>query len=1242
MSRNLVDRHDPDRMPTAGRATRHKNQRVRLASRLVSQTEWLRDDLVLWTGEPETLTRINSAIVPLKAVLQDRLALFDAGLYAIRLSRPEQPQDGEERGRHRRNANPGLLVELRSAEAVTRELVAQTARAIEAVSKFPRAAARLVGPVGPWCERARRMLSDRRLALGGVEGWRAGDTRGCSLEARTIWLGMAKPPSETLPEPILASVAAGAAREDPAAAPLAAIALGRRRKLGSCIPGMIAWARVGGFLHRWPPSAAARIASDVGPDAVSAMAASQPALNSHVAAAWAEERVFDGAPVTAVEMMGLARLAVVVEAGRHEPVRRDQLLRELAGHYLQLRWMSWGITGPAARLIPTEVEERFRQLVLERVYGIAVTPRAASMFDPPGSLAALVNRWIGEPYFGESSVPYVDHLSSEASRALGRSIVPLFETCPTTLAELAPPGGPRDPAGAIAIGTAASRLSRMGAASAADALASWLEACRPLVPLASFWNDVLAVASPQREPSDAESARTHAASLESHAGRLAAGLACATDSRKRTLLSALPVVLSRGPDATDRVLRRDLWIERPESLDAALRFVEAAERDWTPAGPEADIPLPYDVFSCEDRALRDALLAFGLACWRARASGGRRIARVLELLAKAEAGTDSVAWRDLLPRLHGTGVAILRRIPADVDVADAAFIALAALDVCARWVAAGFEGSVRLGRVLADRWPSIYPAGQEWNCAAGDHNALIVRLSEGLVPRLLTLLRLPRASRRRAWRGADGFLLLSRHAVARDWISAALDRTELAARALRLLERVGLVARLDPAMRPSRLFAPIDGIVGPVPRWPPWVAVGDALMLEEIYRAGRVAGHSDDIPGPLRRMLDRESSMRREHEALEARARQRELSPAEQARTDRLAALLADPEALRRELRRSLARILPKHRALAGLAALEAIVSVELGRRWRDALGGSGVAPDDPAWDNALLMLESVSHNRRVLRRLLRHEARGDRAWIRELPPNQMFLARLVSAEVDAEAWLAPHSREVETADVTLTAYATTDPLEVLQMGSLFGTCLSADRFNAHAAVSAAVEVNKRVLYVRDRLGRVLGRQLLAITAAGEIIGFTSYGAGTKDPRHTGEWVRIALALLALDIARESGGRLMPADAMTDGLSAEQERSLSLFCTGYVDSPEPFDWWIEELSARGAGSGGDDRARLRALLLAPVPPGRDARTATGWRRDQLERESTRALMWLGSDAPDLEPAQRDALGLGARQANEHR
>lgn len=1228
---------------TTARATRRKNERARRAGRVLAKAGWLLDTPVFWTGRREGAPRLDGAPVPVRVALEDRLARLPAGLYAVRLALPSMPP-----GRRPARERPGnggtasaLSVEVLAIESVTSAKVAETARAIEATAKYPTAAARFIGSGPSWREEAKRSLDAWRRAAVDAGERRNGRPGALALEALAVWVGSGERPSATLTDAQLSAWSADTDDANALAARLAAVALGQRRRLRICHARLERWAAAGRALRHWHPAAVARAAADIGQDCLAALTVATPALHDVFAAAWADERTVSPHPVTAQEINGLAQLLAAIAAVRREPARRHEIMCRLARQYLQLVWARRPDGTPVAQ---TEVEGSFRNLVLDEVYGAphdSMLVRAVPVPESPGS---LMGSWIGDGVVGGRAPAYVDRITVDAARALGSETYwPAPDDAPRDLSGSVPPGSAPDPAGPVAAVVAAARLHRHGAAQAYEAMAEWIEACRPLLQLSSFWESVFAIVPSMPSALDATRAQLFVDSLRTHGPRVAAELALRSGDEGVAARAMLPAVLVRGPGATDRTLCRELWMADEDALDAALRFVEAAERLADSSGHGGEIPMPRRVFSCEDPILRAALLEFGLAIWAERAAEAKTVAFLLNMILNAATRTGAAPWASALPRLRDAGLLSVRRKPGQsgastsCPVGDSPVLAFFVLDICARWVGAGFTDTRRLARILSDRWASSEEASVEWDPDHDDHNRLVVQLSEGRIARFLALLRLPRASRRHAWRGIDGFRVIEKHPTALAWVSACLDRTELASRVVHLLERIGLMTRLSPGLRPGRMFARLDRAVVPQSRWPPWIQPEDRALLAEICQAGAIAGVPGGVPRAVQRVLDRKATMARERTALRARAGRRRLSPAEAARAGRVEELLTNPDALDADLRRALGKLLPKSRAQAGLMALEAIVGQDLDRRWRQVLGGDGVMPESPAWDNALLMLETVTHNRRLLRRLLRHAAQGDRAWVSGLDPNRAFLDRLSTAAIRTDAWLAERSRAIDVPGDVFTAYATTDPLEVLQMGSLFGTCLSADRFNAHAAVAAAVEVNKRVLFVKDRHGRVLGRQLLAITGSGDIIGFTCYGAGLEDRRKSGLWVRLALALLTLEIVRASGARLMPGARLAEGLTAAEERSLSLFCTGYVDTPEPFDWWIEELAAIDQPSALRDREWLRTALAEPVPAHRDARAAPGWRRDELGWAACRALLWLGPDAPSLSAEQERALGLDTRQ-----
>ncbi|MBP1637041.1 MAG: hypothetical protein H6Q10_3615 [Acidobacteria bacterium] len=827
---------------------------------------------------------------------------------------------------------------------------------------------------------------------------------------------------------------------------VAAVALGTRHAATAAAHGGLdAWIRVGVVLDRWPAAVAARAAAAFGPKVLARLAAGG-ALSDPLAACWTEERALDPTPARASELAGLGRLLSVLRAVNDEPGRRDGILRRLAAHYLQVAW-GRGPGGAASSM--EEVADAFREVVLDQVYGSVREIAESCRPRLPRSMIDLGECWVGQGLLGHRLYGYIDSLMAPAAAALGREHFVLVDDAPGTLSRNVTPGSALDPAGPTVAVAAANRLRWKGAPAACEAMAAWIETCRPLVPLGGFWRDVFAVLPRGEAELDARRARAMVASLDSRGRELALELALDAGDDSRPMRGLLPAVLARGPVATERVLTHRLWLRDEPALDAALEWLDGAERTVGLRANGGALPVPRQAFEIADAALRRTLLAIGLRVWDdGRASAGE-VERLLAVLASEVPRQDPGCWIASHAALVEVAAPVSRRVVQRAAASgcgpDIPLVHLV-LEACAQWASAGFGDTRRLARILADRWTGVEKAEEEWSPDDRDRNALLVRLSDGRIPRLLALLQHPPAPRQYPWRPIDGWALAQKHPTARAWISACLDRPELVPRLIRLLGRIALLARLEPGLTAARLFEPLDRPAPVAPAWTSRLPADACEALGQIALARRVAGAPEGMPRTLGRVLDRAAAGAEDGPSL-----------------------------------RELARVLPKQVAFGGLAALESLASRDLAQRWRRLL--SGEAADSSAWDNALHMLLTVEHNRRILARLLRRAAEGDRSWMRDLEPNRRFLASLEAAGTRPHEWLADRSLVLSTARGALTAYVATDPLEVLQMGSLFGTCLSAGKFNAHAAVAAAVELNKRVLYVKDAAGRVLGRRLLALTA---------------------------------------------------------------------------------------------------------------------------------------------------------------
>jgi hypothetical protein len=132
--------------------------------------------------------------------------------------------------------------------------------------------------------------------------------------------------------------------------------------------------------------------------------------------------------------------------------------------------------------------------------------------------------------------------------------------------------------------------------------------------------------------------------------------------------------------------------------------------------------------------------------------------------------------------------------------------------------------------------------------------------------------------------------------------------------------------------------------------------------------------------------------------------------------------------------------------------------------------------------------------NRRALKRFL-HAISEGRANYREThPANRAWLEK--HRHLSLGEWLGGAS---SCHPVSLPGHEGAfvrledDPQETLKMGTYADTCLAIGGCNQHAAVANSLDVNKRVAFLRDRSGRPLARQLLAISDEEVLVPFEVY-----------------------------------------------------------------------------------------------------------------------------------------------------
>ncbi len=171
-----------------------------------------------------------------------------------------------------------------------------------------------------------------------------------------------------------------------------------------------------------------------------------------------------------------------------------------------------------------------------------------------------------------------------------------------------------------------------------------------------------------------------------------------------------------------------------------------------------------------------------------------------------------------------------------------------------------------------------------------------------------------------------------------------------------------------------------------------------------------------------------------------------------------------------------------------------------------------------PAWRDVFRFYMSTDRNQDLLGLLLRSAtANPGRYFPPSLARNREWLQR-AGERMRVEAWLRPRRRPVELGGRRFTLEVEEDPVEVLRMGVPFNTCLSLeDGSNAAATVLNALDVNKRVLYLRDAAGGLVARQLIGVSPDFTFLRYRLYAA--QDVPGLAQ----AFRDLCEEIAREAG-----------------------------------------------------------------------------------------------------------------------
>ena len=141
---------------------------------------------------------------------------------------------------------------------------------------------------------------------------------------------------------------------------------------------------------------------------------------------------------------------------------------------------------------------------------------------------------------------------------------------------------------------------------------------------------------------------------------------------------------------------------------------------------------------------------------------------------------------------------------------------------------------------------------------------------------------------------------------------------------------------------------------------------------------------------------------------------------------------------------------------------------------------------------HALQIQQLIQDNRKALRRFLAAHWEGRTDYRQSHPLTQRWLA--AHPTLDLDKWLAGVVVQTETetwGGVTLATER--DPMEALKLGTYVGSCLGLGGAFTHSAAAVVLDINKQVVYARNKRGTVAGRQLVAISEANELVCYEVY-----------------------------------------------------------------------------------------------------------------------------------------------------
>lgn len=141
------------------------------------------------------------------------------------------------------------------------------------------------------------------------------------------------------------------------------------------------------------------------------------------------------------------------------------------------------------------------------------------------------------------------------------------------------------------------------------------------------------------------------------------------------------------------------------------------------------------------------------------------------------------------------------------------------------------------------------------------------------------------------------------------------------------------------------------------------------------------------------------------------------------------------------------------------------------------------------------------TRSKELAKTIIKQRCLSDEELFVKHPKNEAFLHQLSQNGFNTHVWIEGIGKKSYKAKSSkeITIDVVSDPLDVLNMGGHFKTCLSPGSFNYFSVFANIADINKRVIYGKRSDGKVIGRVLIGLMPSGGVKVFNIYFHNAED-----------------------------------------------------------------------------------------------------------------------------------------------